>query len=167
MTIFFCADLHLGHKNILNFSKEWRPFDSIKQHDECLMEYWNNRVRKKDDIVWVLGDAAFDIEGVERFGKLNGRKILIRGNHDRFPISKYLNYFEEVHGIIKKYGFWLTHAPIHPSELRGALNVHGHTHSTKIPDPRYRCVSMEQIGLIPRSLEEIRKDFSKQMEETK
>lgn len=154
--IFFCADLHLGHKNILTFSGGMRPYKTVEEHDKALIENWNYRVRKKDDLVWVLGDVAWSKERLYLLNHANGRKILVRGNHDTLPIQDYLNIFEEVYGIYAKYGYWITHAPIHEQELRGRPNIHGHTHTVIVPDKRYMCVSMEQIGCTPISLDEIR-----------
>ena len=56
--------------------------------------------------------------------------------------------------------FWLSHSPIHDSELRGKFNIYGHTHFKYVDDPRYRCVSMEQIDYKLISLDKIRNEFS-------
>jgi calcineurin-like phosphoesterase family protein len=99
--------------------------------------------------VWVLGDAAFTVDGLESFRALPGRKILVRGNHDELPVQMYLSVFEEVYGITRYKKSWLTHAPIHPDELRGKSNIHGHVHLNTIPDARYVNVSAEVIAYTP------------------
>jgi calcineurin-like phosphoesterase family protein len=121
--IFFIGDLHFGHTNIHKF----RPFVTETEHRQFLMETWQDTINKRD-IVYVMGDAAFTQEGLDDIHKLSGKKILIRGNHDLLPTEAYLNVFEEVYGIIQYKGMWLSHAPIHHSELYGRTNVHGHCH---------------------------------------
>jgi calcineurin-like phosphoesterase family protein len=62
-----------------------------------------------------------------------------------------------VAGIIKYKGFWLSHAPIHPEELRGKPNIHGHVHTNTLNDSRYFNASLENIGYKPVSIEEVRR----------
>ena len=155
MSVFFISDLHLGHKNILNFSP-CRFGRNIDEHDEWIVSQWNSVVNKKD-LVYVLGDVCFSGDKLNLFREMNGNKILIRGNHDRFQTSLYLKFFSQVYGIIKKYDFWISHAPIHPQELRGKRNIHGHVHSNSIPDERYINVSVEALNAVPVSLEDLRK----------
>ena len=80
---WFTADTHFGHKGILGAMG--RPFASIQEHDDLLVHAWNARVRP-DDTVWHLGDFAMGSSPercAELFGRLNGRKHLIVGNHDK------------------------------------------------------------------------------------
>jgi calcineurin-like phosphoesterase family protein len=122
--VYFIGDLHFGHQNIGVF----RPFTSEQDHRVFLMDTWQETIGKKD-LVFVMGDAAFTQEGLNSLCTLSGRKVLIRGNHDLLPIENYLGVFEEVHGLFKYKGMWLSHAPIHESELFGCTNVHGHCHN--------------------------------------
>lgn len=138
------ADLHLGHRNICKY----RPFDSIKQHEQAIIDGWNNVVGKRD-VVYVLGDAVFESTSLHVLGGLRGRKILVRGNHDKLKAHEYLSVFEDVLGIIKYHGAWLSHAPIHPKELRGCVNIHGHVHNETIKDQRYFNACIENIGYEP------------------
>lgn len=80
---FFTADLHFGHERILELSG--RPFATIAEHDEALIDRWNSVVRQPDDIVWVLGDYALGdrSRALGYLPRLNGRKLLVVGNHDR------------------------------------------------------------------------------------
>lgn len=79
--LFFTSDTHFGHNNILRFGH--RPFDNIDDHDNALIQNWNNTVRP-NDTVFHLGDFAFgnskDIQSYVE--QLNGHIILIKGNHD-------------------------------------------------------------------------------------
>jgi calcineurin-like phosphoesterase family protein len=129
--VYFCSDLHFGHKGIDRF----RGLSTI-QNEERISADWRGTVSKKD-CVYVLGDAAFTRQGLDSIGKLPGRKFLVRGNHDTLSLAEYSNVFEDVYGCWKYKEFWLSHAPIHPSELRGRVNLHGHVHHNTIDDSRY------------------------------
>jgi len=157
--IFFIGDLHLGHKNIMNFGQ--RNFDTMEAHNQALMDNWNGVVTKQHDLVWVLGDVAMQIEDLELLRAFNGRKILVHGNHDKFDTQVYLKYFEKVVAFEKRYhGLVMTHIPIHPNELQyrnWEFNIHGHIHDKKkFPyDPRYINVCADLINLTPICLDEV------------
>lgn len=81
MTTWFTADTHFGHANIIHLGPG-RPFDTIEEHDEALVEAWNARVRPGDD-VWLLGDASMKLSAIEDVvRRLNGSAHLVAGNHD-------------------------------------------------------------------------------------
>ena len=122
--VYFIGDLHFGHGNITAFRTH---FGTELQHRRHLMGLWEATIRKRD-VVYVMGDAAFTQDGLCDIGKLPGRKILVRGNHDLLPTEDYLKVFAEIYGALAYKGLWLTHIPIHPSELYGRTNVHGHCH---------------------------------------
>lgn len=122
--VYFIGDPHFGHSNINVFRKQF-PTEAV--HRQFLMDTWTDLIRKRD-VVYVMGDAAFTQDGLDSLGTLAGRKILIRGNHDLLPTEAYLSVFAEVYGALAWKGLWLTHIPIHPSELYGRTNVHGHCH---------------------------------------
>jgi calcineurin-like phosphoesterase family protein len=170
---WFISDTHFFHKNILEYESAARPFKTLDEMHEVMIERWNNVVRQ-NDIVYHLGDFSFGKHGLAIADLLNGKKRLIMGNHDTCKTSDYLNYFEKLYGII----FWnrciLSHVPVHANGLgsRWLLNVHGHLHSRivmsdeiewkideevfpgqeimkKIPDISYFNVSCEQNNLTP------------------
>jgi calcineurin-like phosphoesterase family protein len=159
-TVFFIADTHFGHKNIIQYEPLHRPFATIEEHDTELIQRWNSVVSPKD-IVYHLGDFAFGKKNIAVAALLNGRKRLIMGNHDCYPAEEYLKYFERVFGSIFYKNYILSHIPLHPNHARAMMNIHGHLHSKMGPvcenenDPIYFNVSVEQIGLKPISLEEI------------
>ena len=128
--VYFISDLHLGHKRILEFAGPLREGTTIEEHDQLLIDKWNATIRKRD-LVYVLGDVCMH-PTLDILSQMQGRKILIRGNHDQFKTTEYLKYFEEVHGIMKYKRYWLSHAPVHPDELRGCSNIHGHVHNKSI-----------------------------------
>ncbi len=82
MTTWFTSDLHFGHINIISYAN--RPFDDVEQMDAALRDRWNACVAD-DDEVWVLGDVAMGriSHTLPLVGGLNGRKLLVAGNHDR------------------------------------------------------------------------------------
>lgn len=168
--IWFCSDLHFGHKNIDKFRAPC-GVTSEQNNRERIQKDWIKCVRKTDD-VYVLGDAAFTMETVEDFKYLPGRKFLVRGNHDKLDTQTYLKYFQHVYGILKYKEFWLTHAPIHPQELRGKVNLHGHVHFDTVKcafgtkeDSRYFNCCTENLwsvfGSALVSLEQIREHLKK------
>lgn len=80
--VWFTSDWHLGHKRIIELCR--RPFDSVEQMNAEIIENHNALV-EETDVVWMLGDMIMgDIEaGLNLVSKINGRKHLICGNHDR------------------------------------------------------------------------------------
>lgn len=81
MGIYFTSDTHFNHENILSFCH--RPFTGLNSMNEGLIENWNSRVNK-DDTVYHLGDFAMGPKELHAgfLKRLNGKKILVRGNHD-------------------------------------------------------------------------------------
>lgn len=147
--VFIIADTHFGHKNVIQFEAEHRPFSTIEEHDDELVRRWNDTVRK-NDTVWHLGDVLFGEAAFDTLARLNGVKRLVLGNHDGYPAEKYLQHFSSVHGCVRLRGCIFTHMPVHPAQLaRYRANIHGHTHHYVIDDARYVCVSVEQTGLAP------------------
>lgn len=154
--VYFISDLHFGHKRIVEFSGTARGnVTSIEEHDTWIINQWNSVVTK-NDLVYVLGDVCFDKTKLPLLKKLKGTKHLILGNHDEFSLTEYSKYFNKVHGFMKYRGkAWLSHSPIHPNELRGKINIHGHVHHKTIPDKNYVNVSVEVLNGIPISWEDI------------
>lgn len=153
--VFVVADTHFGHKNIIGFEPEHRPFATVEEHDEALIERWNAVVNPKDT-VWHLGDVLFGRHSFAILPRLNGHKKLVMGNHDQYPTALYLEHFSKVFGAAQLAGCILSHVPVHPSQKhRFAANIHGHTHSKRLDDPWYICASVEQNNLAPILLEEV------------
>jgi calcineurin-like phosphoesterase family protein len=159
--VYVISDLHLGHTNMALR----RGFNSVEEHDNYIINTWNNTVTKRDTI-WILGDIS--LEKSKEYSKLKllkGYKKVLLGNHElcrRAHNTELLNYVNCIGGyIISKHdGFILSHIPIHPSELRGCINIHGHIHEEKINDSRYINVSCEAINYKPQLLSEILKKNS-------
>lgn len=156
------SDLHLGHKRILEYSGEYRGGTTPEEHDEWIIAQWNSVVHK-GDLVYVLGDVAMDAESLKLVKRLKGMKNLVRGNHDILSTQAYLEHFNSVFGLHHYRGlFWMSHAPIHPAELRGRFNLHGHVHQNSImrrgdvgdtPDERYINACVEMSYGVPQDLD--------------
>lgn len=159
--IYFTSDWHLGHNGIVRILKENNQIhlrgncQNQEEHDRWLISQ-HNSVVKKDDTVYVLGDACFNLEGLKKVSKFNGKKYLLRGNHDQLSDEALRRYFKGIIGFRKHKGFWLSHAPVHPGSLRGLVNIHGHVHGFTLEDPNYINVSVENTDGIPISLAEAR-----------
>jgi calcineurin-like phosphoesterase family protein len=168
--IFFASDHHFGHANILTFKRDdgtpLREFQDIDHMNETIVRKHNEVVRPGDK-VYFLGDVCMDrkSKGLEILQRMNGEKVLIKGNHDQCKPEAYLKYFKDIRGSHQFEGLIMTHIPIHPESLaRWGLNIHGHLHYqvvkmplSQLPDKRYFNVSMERIDYTPISLEEIKK----------
>lgn len=92
--VFFTSDTHFNHKAIIEYCN--RPFSSVEEMNEKLIENWNAKV-PKDGIVFHLGDFFFGGSGVfhELIGRLNGKIYLCAGNHDRHNWKTGFNNFIE------------------------------------------------------------------------
>ena len=152
---FLIGDTHFGHKKIIEFEAGNRQFATIEEHDEALIANWNGAVGPKDT-VWHLGDVLFGSHSFAVLPRLNGIKKLVMGNHDRYPIARYVEHFSQIVGAAEIRNCVLTHIPIHESQFRRyKANIHGHLHSRKLDDSRYICVSAEHINLTPVALDDI------------
>lgn len=149
------GDAHLGHKNI----GKYRGFDSEAEHAEMVKENYHQVVTKRD-VVYFMGDAAFTFEALDEVGTwVAEKKILIVGNHDLergITMEHLCSVYDEVYAFKKYKEFWLSHCPIHPDELRGKVNIHGHVHEHTINDARYFNTSLENINFRPIDLATLR-----------
>lgn len=138
--IFFTSDTHFGHRNILNFCE--RPFKDTDEMDETIIANWNNKVGK-NDIVFHLGDFAFatNKRWQDLICKLNGKIILVLGNHDvvKWPGDYTMQLFERVENqmmlkIDNKYKVYLNHFPflcydgVYRNPQDCTIQLHGHVH---------------------------------------
>lgn len=162
---YYISDLHLFHNRILE--KFNRPFSSVEEMHEVIINNWKNKV-KDDDTVYILGDVgmyhAREIGNI--LNNLPGRKILVTGNHDFKNIhsSSYKKTFAKITSYleIKDNGrnVVLFHYPIEDwnGKYRGYYHLHGHVHingdSLSKKDRRYN-VSAEIVDYTPISLDEL------------
>lgn len=84
---FYISDLHLGHQNVIKFDA--RPFTTTEEMEEVIVVNWN-AVVGKDDTTYILGDFCWskdEKEWIRILNRLNGSKVLIKGNHDLRQMS--------------------------------------------------------------------------------
>lgn len=155
--IFFISDTHFGDKKIYKIRhRHFNKWKSVDKMNEELVNNWNGVVSKKDT-VYHLGDVAMTKKSLQLLSECNGKKILIKGNHDEYDINEYLKLFHDIHGIIRFDKYFLSHAPIHTDMLPRwcKANIHGHIHSKVVLDEnglaasQYSNVSVEQLSFTP------------------
>jgi calcineurin-like phosphoesterase family protein len=158
--VFLTSDTHFGHAGVCRFTRndgvtKLRPWDNAEEMDEAMVRAWNERVRPNDK-VYHLGDVVINRRALPILARLNGDKVLIRGNHDIFKDEDYTPYFRSLRGYHVMNGMILSHIPIHEESLgRFGVNIHGHLHANRVMkldtylskpvvDTRYHCVCVEQ-----------------------
>ena len=167
-SVFLVSDTHFGHTGVCRFTRndgvtKLRPWDDAAEMDEAMVAAWNERVRPNDK-VYHLGDVVINRRALAIMSRLNGDKVLIRGNHDIFPDVEYRKYFRELRAYHVMNGLILSHIPVHEASLgRFGCSIHGHLHANRVMkpagvdpntgeilygneiDPRYHNVSVEQL----------------------
>jgi calcineurin-like phosphoesterase family protein len=175
---FLTSDTHFGHAGVCRFTRsdgvtKLRPWDDPHEMDEEMVSRWNDRVRPNDK-VYHLGDVVINRRSLPTLARLNGDKVLIRGNHDIFRDDEYRKYFRELRAYHVLSGMILSHIPIHPESLgRFGVNIHGHLHERRVMktgatipfgdgtftpheiDTRYHCVCVEQTDYTPILFEDV------------
>ena len=176
--VFLVSDTHFGHAGVCRFTRndgvtKLRPWDNPDEMDEEMVKRWNDRVRPNDK-VYHLGDVVINRKALSIMSRLNGDKVLIRGNHDIFKDDDYRKYFRELRAYHVMNGMILSHIPIHADSLgRFGVNIHGHLHANRVKkprgydvkkgtmlysddiDPRYHCVCVEQTDFAPILFEDV------------
>ena len=172
MKTFITSDLHFGHANIMKFCPETRARfkNDVAYMNEAMVREWNEIVQP-EDLTYILGDVAFcNVQTATGFlRRMNGRKVLIVGNHDRklvqdksfcnefVSVEKYLDINYDGHKIV------MFHYPIFEWDQahRGAIHFYGHKHGGACPDMtkyRARDVGMDATGRIVVSMEDAIRD---------
>lgn len=140
MSIFYVADTHFFHQNILKYCSETRPYSCIDEMNETMIDVWNKKV-KPNDIVYHLGDVGFgDVNKINNiFDRLNGKEFrLLVGNHDTKFLKNedFCKKFSDirVYNEEKLFGenVVMMHYPIASWHRKnyGAIMLHGHCHGT-------------------------------------
>lgn len=175
-SVWLTSDTHFGHwgmcKFLRNDGTKLRPWMHPDDMDAEMVELWNQTVKPQDK-VYHLGDVVINRRCLGTMAKLNGDKVLIRGNHDIFKLHEYSQYFRDVRAyhVLGGQKIILSHIPIHPMQMsRWRGNIHGHCHSnvvmcdgpggSPVPDSRYVCVSVEQTNFKPILMEEVLAKFA-------
>ena len=177
-SVFLVSDTHFGHTGVCRFTRndgvtKLRPWDDADEMDEEMVRRWNDKVRPNDK-VYHLGDVVINRKALSIMHRLNGDKVLIRGNHDIFKDDDYRLHFRELRAYHVMNGMILSHIPLHSDSMgRFGTNIHGHTHANRVKkargvdartgvilygdenDVRYHCVCVEQTDFAPILFEEV------------
>ena len=173
---YYISDTHFGHYNIIKHCH--RPFKTAEEMDNAMIKNWNDTV-SQNDTVYILGDIAFSkTDPMEYLKQLNGKKIVVVGNHD-YDISKNRKKYIEsktLYGIYdyleikdfvnnQPYKIVMSHYPMVEWNgfFRGSIHLYGHIHNNE-QNNAYRVMSMienafnvgaDVLGFRPRTLAEI------------
>jgi calcineurin-like phosphoesterase family protein len=183
--VFLVSDTHFGHAGVCRFTRndgvtKLRPWDNPEEMDEEMVKRWNETVRPNDK-VYHLGDVVINRKSLNIMHRLNGDKVLIRGNHDIFKLEDYTQHFRDVRGYHVMNGMILSHIPVHEESLgRFGVNIHGHLHANRVMktaqtthefmtqgvrqwiDNRYHCVCVEQTDFRPILFEDVIKKIKEE-----
>jgi|DEB0MinimDraft_4_1074332.scaffolds.fasta_scaffold92937_2 calcineurin-like phosphoesterase family protein len=174
---YFFSDTHFNHANVIKYDD--RPFKNIQEHDEAIIQNWNNTVGAKDN-VFFLGDFIFGDDRLcaKYWGRLNGYKHFVHGNHDK-ALQKFcrneditlvgyreIKIRDEDHPR-KWQDIILCHYPVAEwnKAHHGSWHLYGHTHGNSWYDrkfqPKYKCknVGAPCVNYTPISYLELKKEF--------
>jgi len=161
MAVWFSADSHHGHANIIKYAN--RDFPDVETMDEVLIERWNSLVRP-GDIVWHLGDFALTKpeKVIEYRKRLTGQIHLILGNHDREKVVSKAGFASINKLKTVKIGetiLVLCHFAMRVWDRQhyGSCQLYGHSHGTLKDDPNLRSmdVGVDCHQFYPISLETV------------
>ena len=134
----YISDLHLCHANVIKFDN--RPFSSLEEMHNTIISNWNSVV-EKNDTTYILGDFCWGKEDdwINFLETLNGKKVLIKGNHDlKSPSPKVRKYFLDIKDMktIKDNGRKIlmahTPQPMFPCAYNeNCYMLYGHVHNTR------------------------------------
>ena len=167
--IWFTSDLHLGHRAAISMCE--RPFENVEEMNESLIQNFNSCV-KKNDTVYILGDISHRMPVTEvnqLIGKMNGKKILCKGNHDKkYDATMFEGIYDFLEIAINGVNVSLMHYPMMswPKSHYGSLHLHGHIHSKKDYNLQQKSegilrydVGVDANAFYPVSIEQIKKFF--------
>lgn len=161
MRTWVTSDLHFGHANIMKFCPQSRARykNDVNYMNEQMVAEWNETIAP-EDTVYILGDVAFlpAAKAVAFMNRLNGKKILVEGNHDRKLLQDpaFRSCFVEVHKYLdinyEGTKVVMFHYPIAEWDQmhRGSVHLHGHLHGGESGMEAYRCrdMGMDATGFI-------------------
>ena len=166
--VYFIADTHFGHKNIIELCS--RPYNSTEEMNNDIINRWNRKVRGNDS-VYIIGDMFFRCENPEEIlSQLNGEKHLLVGNHDGSWMTKVNTdrYFKSVNTLLEtsigNVGASLCHYPLVTwKHQKKTYMIHGHIHNETSTEywnllcdnPRILNAGADINGFEPVTLEEL------------
>ena len=177
--IYFTADQHFGHKKIIEYAN--RPFSSVQEMDQALVDYWNAAVLRDTDQVYVLGDFTLGgfRQAAKYFAQLRGRIFVIPGSHDQNWLQS--SRFDQM--ALRSVGGQLVTvlSPLFTLEVSdyrlgdydlpivlshyamrvwdrshyGSVHLYGHLHGQLAGSGRSFDVGVDAVGFAPISLDEV------------
>lgn len=159
--VHFTADCHFGHAAIIRMAN--RPFASVDEHDQCLVDNWNAVVAPGDQ-VYVVGDFAHKADNERArqiFHRLRGAKHLIVGNHDAAFVREQLPWStvsDRIKLTVDGQKIVLDHYPMRSWEgvRSGAIQLYGHVHNRLDVWPNSLDVGVDAWDFRPVTLDDIR-----------
>lgn len=163
--IYFIADTHFQHKNIIKYCG--RPFKNVNQMDNTMINNWNMTVNNNDEI-YILGDLSIENVNINNLqnivSQLKGHKYLLRGNHDDLSDECYHHMgIEKIYDksiILNDFIILKHYPPYYINNNTPYFYIFGHVHNSehiKSMTKHSFCVSVERINYTPISIEEIKK----------
>lgn len=161
MATWLTADTHFGHGGALGLFR--RPFASVAEMDEAMIERWRERVGTHDD-VWHLGDVAVRPKP-ERLDaileRLPGHIRLVAGNNDDAVRGhpRWAEVVDYAEIVLEGTALVLCHYPLRSwrGQHKGAWNLHGHSHHKLKPLTRQRDVGVDGYDFAPVGLEKLKR----------
>lgn len=169
---WFTSDLHFGHANVIAYSN--RPFSSVQEMNRELVRRYNSLVSPRDTVMFV-GDVFFlSVEEAKTvLASMHGRKILVRGNHDKSAAAMARVGFDvvvdsatlELSGHTVRVSHYPYRSQAHPGDFEkvtkaglefpvrrpGEALIHGHKHSTNRREGRAVHVGVDAWDYYPAS----------------
>ena len=170
--IWFTSDTHFYHANILKFCPKTRRGADATEMTELMIAAWNAKVGE-NDLVYHLGDVSFGNEEKTKsvLFRLNGKIILIEGNHDKSALSATCkSRFTEIRQYFRTridgHDVVMFHFPIFEWDKmhHGSFHLYGHVHGNSAVPGRAMDVGVDMrpgADMAPWSWDEVKEILSK------
>jgi len=149
--IYFTADLHLGHANIIRHCS--RPFAHAGEMDEAIIRGINETVGQGDTL-WILGDFAYRGRNPAYYREqITCRDVrLLLGNHDKRSKCEQAGFalVGDVAEIsVGTQRIWMSHYSHRswPASHRGSWHLYGHSHGSLNDDDVARGLNALDVGV--------------------
>ena len=149
---YFISDLHMDHKNVINFERT--QFTTIEEYNKCIVNFFNQLVKKlkPSDEVWNLGDFGSPdylyLSDMIRY--VGAKSIFLYGNHDRQEdLPLFQQHFDEVYlyPVYLSQKLVVSHFPV--AVYNDTINIHGHCHGSRLKDLNHVCASIHVANYQP------------------
>ena len=149
---YFISDLHMDHKNVINFERT--QFTTIEEYNKCIVNFFNQLVKKlkPSDEVWNLGDFGSPdyLYLSDMIRNIGAKSIFLYGNHDeQANLSLFQQHFDEVYlyPVYLSQKLVVSHFPV--AVYDDTINIHGHTHGSRLKDLNHVCASIHVANYQP------------------